>query len=230
MDELYLDMGLSSREEVEALGVATGSMITYRPTFTELQDTVVSKALDDRVGVYILLKMAEELKNTEHEATIILIFTVQEEVSIRACSPVFNRLMPDAAICIDISPTCDTPDLKGRYDMLLGKGPTILSMNFHGRGTLGGLIPNPKLNRYLEKLALELKIPTQREVVIGVITDAAFTQYLGDEGIPMSNVSVPTRYTHSPTEMSCKKDIDDTLRLLMTSALRFGASIDLSRG
>ena len=228
--EIFIDMGLGSKAEVEALGVGIGSMITYKPNFTEIGGMIASKALDDRMGVYVMLKMAEMLKDTEHEATVALIFSVQEEFSVRACSPAFNRLMPDAAICLDISPACDTPELKGKYDMFLGKGPAIMYLNFHGRGTLGGLIPNPKLNIFLEQIARDLAIPTQREVVLGVITDDSFTQYLGDEGIPMAHISIPMRYSHSPMEMANAQDIDDTLKLAMESALRFGTATDLSRG
>ena len=39
--------------------------------------------------------------------------------------------------------------------MELDKGVAIMYMNFHGRGTLGGLLPNPKLNAFLEETAKE---------------------------------------------------------------------------
>lgn len=228
--ELYVDLGCSSKAEVLEMGIDIGSAVTYVPNFTSLGKYVASKALDDRVGIYTLLYMAEELAKTEHDATVYLIFTVQEEFNIRSATPTFNRLQPDAAICIDISPACDTPELTGRYEMALGGGPAIMYMNFHGRGTLGGLLPNPKLNAYLEKTAKEEGISCQKEVVIGVITDDAFTQHAGTEGIPMAHLSIPLRYTHSPSEVASKDDVEECAKLMTASAVRFGRDVDLSRG
>lgn len=228
--ELYVDLGCTSKEEVLELGIDIGSVVTYVPNFTLLGKYVASKALDDRMGIYTLLYLAEELPKTEHAATVHLIFTVQEEFNIRSATPTFHRLQPDAAICVDISPACDTPELKGRYEMALGKGVAIMYMNFHGRGTLGGLLPNPKLNAFLEKTAKEEQITCQKEVVLGVITDDAFTQHAGTEGIPMAHLSIPLRYTHSLAETACQKDIEDCAKLMLASACKFGKHVDLRRG
>lgn len=228
--ELYVDLGCNSKEEVLAKGIDIGSVVTYIPNFTVLGDYVASKALDDRMGIYTLLYMAEELSKKEHEATVYLIFTVQEEFNIRSATPTFNRLQPDAAICVDISPACDTPELKGRYDMAIGKGVAIMYMNFHGRGTLGGLLPNPKLNAFLEKTAKEEGLKCQKEVVIGVITDDAFTQHAGTEGIPMAHLSIPLRYTHSLAEVASRQDVEDCAKLMVASALKFGKDVDINRG
>ena len=111
---------------------------------------------------------------------------------------------------------------------LLGKAWQY--MNFHGRGTLGGLLPNPKLNAFLEKTAKEEHITCQKEVVLGVITDDAFTQHAGTEGIPMAHLSIPLRYTHSLAETACQKDIEDCAKLMLASACKFGKHVDLRRG
>lgn len=230
IEEIYVDVGCRSKDEVLALGIDIGSAVTYVPNFMKLENYIVSKALDDRMGIYTLLALAEHLECTEHEATVYLIFTVQEEFNIRSSTPTFQRLEPDAAICVDISPSCDTPELKGTYDMALGKGVAIMYMNFHGRGTLGGLLPNPRLNEFLEEIAEDELMNCQKEVVIGVITDDAFTQLAGTEGIPMAHLSIPLRYTHSPAEVACVSDIKDCVQLMCLSACKFGRHIDLSRG
>lgn len=228
--DLYIDIGASSKQEVLEMGIDTGSVVTYGNNFMVLGDMVVSKSLDDRMGIYNLLEVAEYLKEHPQRTTVYLIFSVQEEFNIRACTPTFNRLQPDAAVCVDITPSCDTPDTLGKYDVKLGNGPAIMYMNFHGRGTLGGLLPNPKLNRLIEKTAGNNKIAVQKEVIIGVITDDAFTQHVGTEGIPMAHLSIPLRYTHSPAEAASMKDIDATTTLLIKIAEGFTADTDLSRG
>ena len=113
---------------------------------------------------------------------------------------------------------------------MLGKGPAVMYMNFHGRGTLGGLIPNPKLNRYINDLAERSGIRTQKEVIIGVITDDAFTQHVGTEGVVMSHLSIPLRYTHTPCEVASMNDIDDTTRLLKEIVYDYTKKISFKRG
>ncbi|MBS6397104.1 MAG: M42 family peptidase [Clostridiales bacterium] len=228
--DLYIDIGATSRKEVLEMGIDIGSVVTYRNNFMLLRGMVVSKALDDRMGIYNLLEVTEYLKDHPHKATVHLIFSVQEEFNIRSCTPTFNRLKPDVAVCVDITPSCDTPDTYGRYEVKLGGGPAIMYMNFHGRGTLGGLLPNPKLNRFMEKIAEENKIAVQKEVIIGVITDDAFTQHVGEEGIPMGHLSIPLRYTHSPAEAANIKDIDATTNLLIKIVEGLTADTDFSRG
>jgi putative aminopeptidase FrvX len=117
-----------------------------------------------------------------------------------------------------------------RYDIALVKGPAILQMNFHGRGTLAGLIPNPKLRLFLENKLDQLGIHFQREVIIGEITDDAFTSVLGKQGCAMAHVSVPLRYTHAPIETADIRDIEDTMKLLHTVVDSYGSDLDLSRG
>lgn len=229
--EMYIDLGCESREEVESLGIEVGSMVTYSPTFLRHgKNRITAKALDNRMGVYMLLRMSEFLQSNPPKATIHLCFSVQEEFNIRGCLPVFERLQPNAAICLDITPACDTPELKDTGEIALGKGPAILYFNFHGRGTLGGLIPNPKLTAFIREMAKEKGISCQKDVVIGVITDDAFTQLSGTEGVAMAHISVPLRYTHSPIETLDRRDLEQTIALCCAVANHFDGTIDLSRG
>lgn len=229
--EMYIDIGMNSREEVLARGIDVGSMITYHPNFHRIGETrIVGKALDNRIGVYLLLQLAEYLKQNPPDANIYLVFSVQEEFNVRGVLPVFERIKPHAAVCLDITPACDTPELKRVSDIRLGKGPAITHMNFHGRGTLGGLIPNPKLRRFIETTAEDLKIPYQREVVLGVITDDSFSQLSGIEGVAMAHISIPLRYTHSPIETADIRDIELGLTLLNEIVKRFNNKLDLRRG
>lgn len=229
-NDLYIDIGANSKQEVLDMGIDVGSVVTYKNNFRILKDKVLSKALDDRMGVYNMLELADYLGEHPQKSTIHLIFSVQEEFNIRSCMPAFSRLMPDAAICIDITPACDTPDTNGKYDVKLNHGPAVMYMNFHGRGTLGGLLPNPKLNRFIESTAEKYGIPVQKEVIIGVITDDAFTQHVGKEGIPMAHLSIPLRYTHSPAETASVSDIDATTNLIIKISEEFSQNIEIGRG
>ncbi|NIS80085.1 MAG: M42 family peptidase, partial [Anaerolineales bacterium] len=147
--EMYIDVGCTSREEVEALGIGVGDGITYRHNFVQLtEDRIAAKTLDNRVGCAMLIQVLSELFEEKPASTVHIVASVQEEFNIRGVWPVFQALKPDAAICIDVTIACDTPELRYLSDVAIGKGPAIGMYEFHGRGTLGGLIPNPKLCRY----------------------------------------------------------------------------------
>jgi len=230
-DKMYIDLGLSSAEEALACGIRTGSAVTYHPRFMRVgQHHITSKALDNRIGVLLLLKLAEHMKNHPPKATIFLVASVQEEFNIRGNMPVFARLEPNAAICLDITSACDTPDLNMRYDIALGKGPAVLQMNFHGRGQLAGLIPHPRFRLFIEQLLEEMQIPYQRQTIIGEITDDAFTLVLGKLGTAMTHISIPMRYSHSPVETSDLRDIEAGIRLVQEISDRFDHTLDLRRG
>ncbi|MDY6868598.1 MAG: M20/M25/M40 family metallo-hydrolase [Chloroflexota bacterium] len=229
--EMYIDVGLGSKEKVLATGVNIGSAVTYVPNFKEIgEHHVTCKSMDNRVGLLLLLALAENLSENQPKGTVYVVASVQEEFSIRGVMPAFTRLEPDASICIDITSACDTPDLNLRYDIRLGGGPAVLQMNFHGRGTLAGLIPNPKLRRFMEHTIEDLGMPLQRQTIIGEITDDAFTLTLGDQGVAMGHLSIPMRYSHSPIETCDKRDIENGMKAIVEIVKRFDGSVDLSRG
>ncbi|MEE8122348.1 MAG: M42 family metallopeptidase [Anaerolineales bacterium] len=228
--EMYIDIGRDSREDVERLGIQVGDAITYRHSFTHLSDDrIAAKSLDNRVGCALLIQSLAQLKKKGVEGTIYFAATVQEEFNVRGAWPVFQATKPDAAICLDVTIACDTPEIKHLADMRLGAGPAVGCYEFHGRGTLGGLIPNPKLRRFIESAAKDLKIPLQREVLIGIITDAAFSQLLTEGGVPMAALAIPTRYTHASVESCSLRDIEQAIQILVEIAHCFNAEVDLSR-
>ncbi len=230
-EKMYIDGGWCSADEVLANGIRIGSAVTYQPNLQRTGEThVTGKALDNRIGILLLLALAEHLHATRPRGTVYLVASVQEEFNIRGNMPVFTRLEPDAAICLDITSACDTPDLNLRYDISLGKGPAVLQMNFHGRGTLAGLIPNPGLRLFIERTFEELKIPYQRQTIIGEITDDAFTLVLGKQGVAMAHLSIPMRYSHSPIETSDLRDIEAGIRIITEVVSRFGSNVPIARG
>jgi putative aminopeptidase len=230
-DKLYIDLGFSSAQDVLSRCIRAGSAVTYHPNLQMIGDNhITGKSIDNRVGCLLLIALAEHLHKNPPKTTIYLAATVQEEFNIRGGMPVFTRLEPHAAICLDITSACDTPDLNHRYDVSLGKGPAVLQMNFHGRGALAGLIPNPKLRLFIEHTLENLRIPYQLQTIIGEVTDDAYTLVLGKYGIAMAHISIPMRYSHSPVETSDVRDIEAGITLLKELADRFNAGVDLSRG
>ena len=229
--DMYVDVGCATSEEVQGLGIQVGDMIAYRPGMIQLAgQRVASKTLDNRIGCLQLIQVLKALKADRPKATVHLAASVQEEFNVRGVWPVFQKYQPDAAICLDVTIACDTPELTHLSGMMLGRGPAVGLYEFHGRGTLGGLIPNPMLRRFIESQAAQHAIPLQREVLIGIITDAAFSQLLTPEGVPTASIAVPIRYTHAPLEVCDLSDVKASIDLLIHTAKAFDASLDLSRG
>lgn len=229
--EMFIDVGLSSREEVERAGIQVGNTATYHPNFTRFGNGMIcSKALDNRVGVFILLEVLKYLYNHRPACTLVFAFTVLEEFSIRGSLPVVNATQPHAIISVDITVAVDTPTEAPLHPVAMRKGPAVKMMDFHGRGTLGGLFSAPKLRRFIEAIAQEHQIPLQREVIVGVITDPAFQLYLGDKGYVIAGLSIPQRYTHSAVQMCHEADIRRAIDLLKAVALAFSPNLDLTRG
>ena len=229
--DMYIDVGAASRVEVDSLGIQVGDPLTYHPNFHRFGDgQICSKALDNRVSVFILLQLLEQFSAQRPPSTLVFSFTVLEEFSIRGSLPTLNLTKPDAVLSLDITVATDTPSGGDLHPVALRKGPAIKMMDFHGRGTLGGMFSSPKLRRFIEQTARDTGVPLQREVIIGVITDPAFQLYLGEKGYTIAGLSIPHRYSHSSISMCHEIDIIWMIELVRETAKRFNPNIDLSRG
>jgi putative aminopeptidase FrvX len=229
--DMFIDVGLSNRQEVAVVGIQVGDPVTYFPNYHEFGDGMIcSKALDNRVGVFILLETLKLFNKKRPDSTIIFSFTVLEEFSIRGSLPTVVATDPAAIISLDITIATDTPIDTQLHPVKMRQGPAIKMMDFHGRGTLGGLFSSPKLRRLIEKTAAQENLPLQREVIVGVITDPAFQLYLGEQGYVIAALSIPHRYSHASIQMCHKKDIEQTAQLVQAVALTFNPEVDLRRG
>jgi putative aminopeptidase FrvX len=229
--DMFIEIGLTSRLEVEQAGIQVGDPVTYHPNFHRFGDGMVcSKALDNRVGVFVLLEALKSFAKVRPPSTLVFSFTVLEEFSIRGSLPTVTATQPNAIISVDITIATDTPIDKPLHPVAMRKGPAIKMMDFHGRGTLGGLFSSPKLRRFIEAIARQEDIPLQREVIVGVITDPAFQLYLGDKGYVIAALSIPHRYSHATSQMCHEMDIAQTIQLVEATGKSFTPEIDLSRG
>jgi len=230
VDDCYIDIGARSAAEVESLGVHVGTPMTYDMSLRTLPGGLVTgKALDDRLGCAILLALAERLHRDKPALDVALVATVQEEFNIRGVLPAAYALEPVLGICLDVAVAHDTPDLAARADLALGGGPVVGYYSFHGRGTLGGLIPNPRLRQGIEDTARRLGLPVQRNVFFGGLGDSSFMQ-LVRRGIPAVDVGFPCRYTHTPVETAAVSDAEAAATLVAEYLLGLQQVPDLSRG
>jgi putative aminopeptidase FrvX len=228
--ELYVDIGAADRAEAEAAGIRVGDPITYAPAWDELVGGRFSgKSLDDRIGVAALLALVDRLRENPPPMQVVVGFSAQEEFNVRGTLALAARYAPDIAINLDIAPATDTPDLAGQGTVRLGAGPTLSRLSFHGRGTLGGLVPHPALVRAVEDAAAGARVPLQHDAMIGVITDAAFLPMATAEGVAAVGIGIPCRYTHAPIETVQLSDLEHCIELLAALIPRL-SDVDLARG
>ena len=227
--DLFVDAGFSNKEEVIDSGINVGSPITYAPYFKELgPNCIAGTAVDDRAGCAVVLGVANQLKETDKRPTVHIVFSVQEEFNLRGVLPVAQTLKPDIAIQIDLMLSSDTPDMQLNGDVYLGQGPCMSMYSFHGRGTLNGLIPHPKLVKLFEEISKKNKINLQRSATTGILTDSSYVQ-LVDKGIASIDIGFPMRYSHSSKEVCDLRDLSDLENLLFYSITSIDQNFSLIR-
>ncbi len=225
----YVDIGATSADEVAKLGIKIGSPVLYRPSFEKLANNrVAATTLDDRGGCAVLVELAQHFKKARPKATIYLVGTVQEEFNLRGAMVAAQQILPTAAISIDLVAASDTPDIAEGNGVRVGAGPVVGTYTFHGRGTLNGLIPHPKMLALVDASANSQKIPLQRHATIGLLTDASYVQLVG-KGVACVDLAWPTRYTHSGVEMCSLDDLENLTKLLIGVVEKFDVKEDFSR-
>jgi putative aminopeptidase len=230
INDLYVDVGAHCKAEVQRMGIHPGTPVTYHPFFEEMAGgQFAGKALDNRAGCFALLQVVRLLAEEQLAATVHFVGSVQEEFNIRGVVPAAVAIKPDLAIGLDVSVACDTPDLEGFTDIRFGGGPVISHYTFHGRGTLNGLIPNPKLRQYVADTAARLCVPVQDSVFLGGLADTSYLAVAG-EGIPALDLGIPIRYSHAPIEVGSLPDLEHTVVLLAEAIRGIDQHLDLSRG
>ena len=202
---VVLDIGCDSKDEVLSLGINIGTYATPIPNFyvTENKKYVVNKAMDDRLGCFVVCELAKEMDKISHPNTLYLGATVQEEVGCRGAQVASQMIKPDLFITVDVSPASDYLGDKAKGS--LGEGFLIRYFD-------PGCIMPIKLREYFIKLATDEKIKYQLFKSAGG-TDAGKAQYAGD-GILATTVGIPGRYIHSPLTMVSVEDIKSAIKFV----------------
>ncbi len=200
LEKMFIDVGVSGRDECP---VQVGDVAVFERPLREMNGRLVSKAMDDRISVVLLIETLKRLKKTAHE--VYFVFSVQEEVGLRGATTAAFGVDPDVGLAVDVTRTGDTP--KGiTMEVALGKGPAIKVKD-------SGMIADPRVVDWMVRTAQSADIPYQLEVLERGSTDARAIQ-LSRAGVPAGCLSIPCRYVHSPSEMVDFADVEHALHLL----------------
>lgn len=205
--DLWIDIGAKNKEDAINL-VSIGDPISFEVNYTELSnDLVVSKGLDNRSGVAVLLHIMKSIYDVNLDNNIVFVFSVQEELGLRGVITAGYYVNPDIAIVIDVTHATDYPTINRNIygDIHLGDGPVIpIGANF-----------SMQIQNKLKSIAEKKGIPYQLDAIPGYSgTDAAELQ-LQRGGCLSGLVSIPCRYMHTPTEIISSNDIAFTAAILL---------------
>ena len=202
--DLFVDIGLDG--DTARATIDIGDMITLERSLVQSGPHIVSKALDDRAGLAIMLETLRALSRTT-DAEIIAVATTQEEVGVRGATTAAWALQPDIGIALDITPAGDFPGAPEEHvGVSLGNGVAIKVMD-------PGAISDHRLNQRLRRIAAEHDIPYQLEILGRGGTDASAIQRAGS-GVRATALSIPVRYAHTVNETCAVADIEATIALL----------------
>ena len=214
-ENIFIDCGCATKEEVEKLGVHVGCVITYPDTFHVLNgNKFVCRALDNRMGGFMIAEVARLLRENNIKLPFGLYVTnsVQEEIGLRGAEMITQTIKPNVAIVTDVTHDTTTPmiDVKKTGHQELGKGPVIAYAP----------AVQQKLRDLITQTAEENNIPYQRNALsraTGTDTDA-FAYSNG--GVASALISLPLRYMHTTVEMVHREDVENVIKMIYETLLK----------
>lgn len=214
LDNIFIDCGCKTKEDVEKLGVHVGCVITYPDEFHILNgDKFVCRALDNRMGGFMIAEVARLLKENKKTLPfgLYIVNAVQEEIGLRGAEMITQTIKPNVAIVTDVTHDTTTPmiEKKTQGDLEMGKGPVIAYAP----------AVQQKLRDLITDTADAKKIPFQRNALsraTGTDTDA-FAYSNG--GVASALISLPLRYMHTTVEMVHREDVENVIKLIYESLL-----------
>lgn len=203
VEEFFVDLGLPAGRVQEL--VELGDMVTLDRTVERAGDAYIGKAMDDRVGVFVMIEALRALRS--HQVDVLAVATVQEEVGLRGAITAAYGLEPHLGIALDVTLAMDIPGQREAEAVTrLGQGVAIKIMD-------SSSLSDPRLVRRFRDLARREGIPHQLELLPRGGTDAGGIQR-SRAGVPAITLSVPTRYVHTVNEMVSATDVEAAIALL----------------
>ncbi len=203
VEDCVLDLGLSASKVHKLVNI--GDLVSFYDPFEETDDAVISKAIDDRVGLFVIIEALK--RKPKLKCDLYVTATVQEEVGLRGARVITPVYEPDFVVALEGTVAMDIPGIPSHKTMAnTNKGPEIrLSDRF--------LVAHRPFSYFIMDLAKKKKIPYQVTVKKAGSTNATAMQVTG-KGSRAAVVSTPVRYLHSPSCLAYKKDIENTIRLI----------------
>lgn len=208
LEDLFIDCGYKTKGEAEE-HVQIGDLGVYKTEPEILMDRYMAgRALDNRTGAFIVAEVFKRLAEKGCQVGVYAASTVNEETNMGGAYFAAAGVEPTMAIAVDVTFATDYPGVnKNKHgDIRLEGGPVLAK----------GAPINRKINKLLENAAQKLNMNVQYELTPRTTGTDADRMRLTGQGVPISLVSLPLRYMHSPVETASLKDIDEEIELMVT--------------
>ena len=209
LNKMFIDLGMTSKKEVEKLGIQVGDMITpnHGTAFqTPNPNRIIGKAHDNRISVVAGVEIMRRLEGKDLDSNVIFVASTQEEVGLRGARTSSYKWTPDVAFAIDVTIGNGTPGLASK-ETKLGTGVALSMYD-------SSIIGNPKLIHSVEEVAKKNKISYTFDGLAQGGTDSGVI-HLTKDGVLTMTLSIPSRYMHSHVSMIDLKDVQQTVDLLV---------------
>lgn len=203
--QLWVDTGLAP--ETVKQEVSIGAPVVLYPNFRKLGSHIVSKALDNRVGLFVISEVIKNLYGKPLSRNICAVATTQEELGSRGAVVAAHKCRPKVAITVDLDFATDLPDMSAnRYgNICLGKG-VILPFNAD---------VSPNIFKKMVDICESNGIPFQKSARPHSTGGTNISRIqLSRDGIETMSLGIPCRYMHTPVEMCDIEDIKSAISLL----------------
>ena len=179
-------------------------------------DRIASRAIDDRIGAYVVLEALRRLAEEPPAAAVAAVATAQEEIgqSGGGARTSAYSLEPAVALVVDVTFSTDVPDIEkkelGEHE--IGGGPVL------SRGSSAHPVVFERLVEAADAEGIPYTIQAQPRATR---TDADGI-FLSRAGVPTGLISIPNRYMHSPNELISLSDVKHAIHLIGAFLYRSG--------
>lgn len=216
--DLTIDIGADSKEEAQKY-ISIGDTVCAATDVVDLLGTKFSgRALDDRIGAFIILEALKKAKEKKATCGIYAATTCGEETTMRGAYHVASQVKPTCAIIVDVTYASDYPgvDANASGEVSLGKGGVLCENS----------MINNCLNEALRQVAEDKNIPIQWEVFAGKAGTDGDMVHFTNGGVPIALISIPLRYMHSSIEMGDYSDLESIIEWISEFLVRFNESFN----
>lgn len=206
MKDMFLDVGVDSKEDAVKLGIKPGDMVTPFIEVRELANPkyLLGKAWDNRVGCAAAVEVLQNIQGKTHNNRLYAVGTVMEEVGLRGATTSAHKINPDIGIALDTTIAFDFPG--GDKNTQLGKGVGIMFKD-------GSMVGHKGLRDFVVQVCEDHEIPYQLTFLERGGTDGG-AMHLAADGAPTIALCLPVRYLHSHTSIVHQDDYDAMVKLV----------------
>jgi putative aminopeptidase FrvX len=203
LDQMYVDIGAKTREEVRAAGIDVLDPVTLQRQRFSVAEGWAGPAVGDRFGSQALLRIADDIKKSTKSGTTTIAFVTQQWTGGRGLNRILEELHPDELVyvgrvrvgaAVDANATNDNPPASG---VLLG--------------TADAAKPSD-LARELQALA------EKTHLTVHLVSAAAprIASYAKPSSFPerFAMLGIPTLWPETPGEYVSSSDAGNLTRLL----------------